>query len=1007
MSFFRRWRTWAAGAAVSAALSLSPSEAHAIDDPTLVWWTYETKHFKVTYPHNLEPVAQRIATLAETIHDRITPAMGFSPSEKTEILITDNTDSANGSASPIPYNGIRLYVTAPDDISTLGDYDDWYLGLLTHEYAHILHTGNISGLASIANALIGKTLAPNSAQPRWIIEGLAVVFESDYSSGGRIRSALFDTWLRADVLEDNFAGIDQISSGAQRWPYGNLFYLYGSRFLRWITDIYGPDTMAAVSADYGASTIPFGINRAIRRVTGRTYEELYEAWHEHLRRHYKKQVEQADARGRREGVRITEHGREAMYPRFVPAALREEKDREELFYFRDDFNQRTGLYRIALGDPTKAGDRDADLEVRTRSSSYAAFAPDGQILFSDTDYYRNIYARTDLFSVPADRESDDGNEPWRDRLTEGLRANYPDVSPDGRTVAFCVNSMGTTTLSIADRSATGELSNIRALVRGKPFDQAYTPRFSPDGRFLTYSAWSAGGYRDVRIVEMATGAVRDVTRDRSLDMQPVFSHDGKTLYFSSDRTGIFNVYAHDLATGEEKMVTNVAGAALAPTISEDGKTLVYMGYTHEGYDLFAMKLDPATFLPAPPAPEDRPEPFPEPAPIKMEKSRYNPLETLRPRNYFLDIAPGNYSSTAITFTASGSDILGHHGVAAAIRFDPGAPEPLIDLDYSYGGLPVNLGASFRRQVVPRTRGFRVSGEDIPYDETLTSFSTSASVPILNPFVSQNLSLSYTGTLFHGTRQTPQKLDPFETVTVVPPEGFLSQFRLGYSLSATEGAVDVAGGTRRGFAMRLGLTVADPAFGSDATLYQVDASASAYLPMPWPGNQTIAMRAAVGISGGDRARGNTYFVGGYNLIDNTPLDTLVFGAYDGAFVLRGYDSGSFAGNEYFLSSIEYRAPIATPNWGPGSLPLFLRRIDAAAFADWGGAFDDFEFERTRFFFEDQFIWTPYLHTSVGLELWFALTVGHRLGIDLRVGYAYGFSDEAIENGQPYFLASGAF
>ncbi|NUP09935.1 MAG: BamA/TamA family outer membrane protein [Polyangiaceae bacterium] len=994
-------------AAIAAASLFSARDALAIDDPTLTWWTYESQHFRVTYPHTLEPVAERVATLAESIHTRLVPEMAYVPDEKTEILITDDTDAANGSATPIPYNSIRLFITAPDDISTLGDYDDWLLGLITHEYTHILHTGNISGLANVANSVIGKTLAPNSAQPRWIIEGLAVVFESDYTSGGRIRSSLFDAWIRADVLEDNIARLDQISSGAERWPYGNLFYLYGSRFLRWITDIYGPDTMPAVSADYGATTIPFAINRAIRRVTGRTYEDLYDAWVIHLKRHYAEQVAEVDKRGRREGARITFHGREALYPRFVPPAFRENKDAEEILFFRDDFNTTAGIYRLEVGDPDKSFDRDTDLVIRTAGDSLPTFSPEGDVVFSDVGIWRNLYSRHDLFTVPRGETNTTGTGPSRKRLTDGLRAMYPDMSPDGNHVVFCVNSKGTTTLSIADRDNTGTLTKIRPLVPSATFDQAYTPRYSPDGKKVAYSAWKRGGFRDIVIVDIATGKSTNVMHDRALDMQPVWSSDGKTLYFSSDRTGIFNVYSHDLATGEEKMITNVVGAAFAPTISADGKTLVYTGYTHEGYDLYAMKLDPTRFIAAPAAHEDRPEPYPEPPPVKLDKSRYNPLLTLRPHSYFIEIGPGNYSPNAVTFTASGSDFVGHHNIGAAIRFDPGAPTPRVDIDYGYGGLPVNLNAHFTHQVIPRTRGFRVSGVDVPYDETQTSFSTSASVPILDTFVSQSASITYAATLFHGNLSTPRKLDPFETVTVKPPEGLLSQFRLSYSLAATEGSVDVAGGTRSGFAMNAGVTYADPTIGSEESFYQFDAAATAYIPMPWPGNQTIAMRAAGGVSAGDRARGGTFFVGGYDLVNNSPLDTLVSGIYDGAFVLRGYPPGSFAGNEYFLSSIEYRAPIVKPNWGPSTLPIFLRRIDASAFADWGGAFDDFEFERVRPFFDEQLIWTPYLHTSVGLEVWLALTLAHRVDSSIRVGYAYGFSDEAYEDGQFYVLSTSAF
>ncbi len=983
------------------------TNARAADDPTLTWWTLETAHFRVTFPHTLEPVARRVATLSESIHGRLTEGMAYTPEDKTHIVLTDDTDGANGSATPIPYDTIRLYVTAPGDISTLGDYDDWLLGLITHEYTHILHTGNISGLASVANRIIGRTLAPNSAQPRWVIEGLAVVLESEYTSGGRVRSSLFDAYLRADVLADNVARLDQISSGAERWPYGNLFYLYGSRFLRWVTDIYGPDTMPAVSADYGAATVPWGINRAIRRVTGRTYEDLYGAWVLHLKAHYGAQVKEVDRRGRREGTRVTFGGHGSSYPRFVPPAQRQDPAREEVIYFRDDYSSRIGFYRFALGDLASAEPRDEELFVRTSTEGAPAFAPDGELLFANVDFFKNTYARLDLFQLPRGESGTTGTELTRKRLTKGLRAHHPDVSPDGRKVVFTVNHAGTTTLSIADRDAEGALTRVRTLVRGKTFDQAYTPRFSPDGKHVVFSAWSAGGFRDIRLVDLANGKVRDLTRDRSLDMQPTWSSDGSTIYFSSDRTGIFNVYAMTLATGETKMVTNVVGAALAPAVSSDGKTLLYLGYTHEGFDVFAMKLDPARFLAAPAAPEDRPRPQPEPPAVKMEKRRYNPLSTLRPQSYFLEVGPGNYSSTAVTFTASGADLVGHHGLDATIRFDPGAPEPRVSLGYSYGGLPVDLSLSMSRQVVPRPFGFRVSGLDVPFDETQTSVRTSVSASLRHPFVSQALSLSYSATAYQSTLRLPPKLDPFETITTRPDEGLLSQFRFDYALSSFDSSTRAAGGTHAGGTFRVGASLADENTGSTTALYQFDASASAYLPMPWPGHHTLAMRASGGIAGGRYATRGAFFVGGYDLDSNGPLETLIEGAYDGAFVLRGYPAGSFAGSAYLLSSIEYRAPIVTPNWGPSSMPIFLRRIDASVFADWGGAFDELELERFAFFKDGELLYSPDLHSAVGIEAWANFTLAHRVDTNLRLGYAYGFGDAALEYGQVYVISSSAF
>ncbi|MBM4375114.1 MAG: hypothetical protein FJ095_08520, partial [Deltaproteobacteria bacterium] len=126
-----------AALAATAMLTGSVGEAHAENDPALERWTLETPHFRITYDTVLEPVAVRVAELGEAIHGRLAGPLGHDPDDVTHILITDQTDVANGSAIAVPYNQIQLFVTAPGDLSPLGDYDDWLLGLLTHEYTHI------------------------------------------------------------------------------------------------------------------------------------------------------------------------------------------------------------------------------------------------------------------------------------------------------------------------------------------------------------------------------------------------------------------------------------------------------------------------------------------------------------------------------------------------------------------------------------------------------------------------------------------------------------------------------------------------------------------------------------------------------------------------------------------------------------------------------------------------------------------------------------------------------
>ncbi len=990
----------AAGLLLSVACALSPAIARAASDPNLDWWTIETPHFRVHYPRSIEPVGERVAMLAESIHDRLSGPLGHAAS-RTEVVITDDTDAANGSATALPYNTIRLYATAPDDLSPLGDYDDWYLSLFTHEYTHILHVDNISGPARVVNAVLGKTYAPNQAQPRWLLEGLAVVAESQHTSGGRIRSSLFDAHLRADVLDDNIATIDQFTSTPIRWPGGSLWYLYGSRFLRWISDIYGPNTMRAVAADYGGMTLPLAINRAIRRVTGKTYEELYEGFKDSIKRLYKEQVAEVERRGLREGERITSHGRDVYYPRFIPKTARRGAG-EEIVYYRADAHERAGLYRIPLA-ANKDKKRPSELWARTASTASPAFGDKGDLYYNSVNLFRNSYYREDLYRIPAKEDSKTGDEPFRARLTEARRAYYPDVSPNGRSITYVVNNGGTTHLAIADLTATGEIKRERLLVRSARFEQAYTPRFSPDGKTIAYSAWTTGGYRDVRLVDVATGKFTELFHDRAMEMAPVFSSDGKTLYFSSDRSGIFNIYAFDLEKHTLAQVTNVRTLAVQPAVSEDGKTLVYVGYTTSGYDLFAMPLDRSRFLPAPPPRAERPAPPPEPAPASYKKKRYNPLPTLAPRNYFFELKPGSYSSNALTFTTTGGDAVGLHSLDAALTLDPGAPAPSFSFGYSYNRLPFNLSVRAFHSVVPR--GFKLGDKDTTYDERNYGVTAGFSFNPGEEFAGHSLGFSVTVASFYGSFPVGAGLDPYSQINTDPQRGTLAVMHLGYSYSNVEGSIQTAG-PARGVSIRLGMDYADTSLGSSYTVRTINGTVTGYLSMPWPAYQTLAMRLSGAISKGSYPRGGAYSVGGYDLGGIGPT-TILSGAFDGAFVLRGYPARVYAGSAYVLANLEYRMPIVRIDRGPSTLPFYFRRLDANVFWDMGGAFEKLDVRSWRFFKDKAILYAPGLHTAIGAEVWLGFTLAYILQMQLRVGYAYGFSPEAIPNGQPYGVLSGAF
>lgn len=990
----------ARGVALAAALlsTLAAREAGAANDPRLKWRTLETPHFRVNFYSGEEEIARRVADLAESINAKLSPALGWTTSERTELTITDQTEYANAFATAIPYNAITMFSVAPDDLSPLGDVDDWYGTLITHEYTHVLHTDHIRGVPALFNVLMGKFWAPNQIVPRWMLEGLAVYEETEKTAGGRLRSPTWNMFMRMDALEHNLAKLDEFSNTPRRWPQGNLWYLYGSFFMQWIAETYGQEAIRAMIEDQAWQIVPFGVNRSLRRVTGRTFEDLYPSWVDTLEREAKVVADRVKARGLREGRRLTFHGQSAANPRFVPKnALGPHED--AILYRRDDGHDALGLVMLPIARDAKTGAVSAkdtgEMVVRVSGAGYPTFMPDGSLVFDSADVFRNTFSWNDLFSMAPGERGPSGMEDNRKRLSWGWRATEPSASPDGRQLVFTTTTRGTSYLQIAD-VRDGAIVNVRSLVRSAPLEQAYSPRFSPDGKWVAYSSWSRGGYRDVRLVDARTGEVHEITHDRAIDGGPSFSPDGRWIFFHSDRVGgIVNVFAWEIGTSNMKQVTNVLGGAFQPEVSPDGKTLAYTGYHARGYDIYAMPLDPSQWLDVPAYVDDRPAAQPEPAHHDWPIHDYNPLYTLRPHSYSINVGPGNFGGQALVLGLSGADAAGHHAFGLSLIDEFEHPDLQVDASYTYARLPFNVGLRGYRGVAPRTAFQQGASFKPQYAEETLGVESSISYGVPRAFDGHSLSATYS--FARVDFQVPfsaAKVDPYET-PVFPSPRSSGGLRLAWSYSNAQSFLWSVGG-ERGFAASTSVELTDPALGSTAySGYRAIANLTTYVQMPWGklsrhlAHHSLALHAGGGASGGVFPGSGNFYIGGF--ADVNWLDTIRNLSTQGSIVLRGYAPLAQTGHYYGLFNAEYRFPIVNIDRGPSTVPLFLNRLSGSVFVDVGSVF-----EEPR---------TAKLRTGVGGELWLDTTWGYVRGFQLRLGYAHGLATGGID--KLYFVLSSPY
>jgi Tol biopolymer transport system component len=179
----------------------------------------------------------------------------------------------------------------------------------------------------------------------------------------------------------------------------------------------------------------------------------------------------------------------------------------------------------------------------------------------------------------------------------------PAWSPDGKQIVFSDKSGQDPYSRPGDGylwlvpSAGGE---IRQLTRT---EDAVQPCWSPGGARIAY--WGlrgSSGQRDLWTIPAdATGepAALSVTEDPAMDWNPVWSPDGKSLYFSSDRGGSLNLWrvAIDDKTGrvrgEPAPVTTPSRTSGSISFSRDGKQMMYVSSDRRS-SIQRVGLDPVT-----------------------------------------------------------------------------------------------------------------------------------------------------------------------------------------------------------------------------------------------------------------------------------------------------------------------------------------------------------------------------------------------------------------------------
>jgi len=166
----------------------------------------------------------------------------------------------------------------------------------------------------------------------------------------------------------------------------------------------------------------------------------------------------------------------------------------------------------------------------------------------------------------------------------------PAWSPDSRRLAYVSFENNISTIYVQTLRTGNRIKvSSRAGING-------APAFSPDGRKLVLTLGGIDGNLDINIMDLASRQVTRLTTNRSIDTEGTWAPDGRSIYFTSDRSGGPQVYRIGVNGGSPERVTFEGSYNARPRLSPDGSRLAMVHLDRGNYRIAVLDLDSRDLL---------------------------------------------------------------------------------------------------------------------------------------------------------------------------------------------------------------------------------------------------------------------------------------------------------------------------------------------------------------------------------------------------------------------------
>lgn len=927
-------------------------------DPALSWKVLKGPFCSIIFPINLsnkdsikyERIAIQVAKIVDEICPQIALQLGIKPltNHRFTIILEDFYDYTYGFAITIPHPVIRINLTAPSFNIFDTKFDSWLRILIAHEYTHLAHFEITNNLTSFLRLFLGQIITPNALQPLWSIEGLAIYNESKFSNGGRLWDNRYEMYLRTDFLEGQLKHINQIDhDNLVSWPGGNVPYIYGQSLIHFIVSEYGEEKLIDISKYFSSFPI-LGMDWSLKKILGINMKELFQKWKNEKKKYYEKQIEEIYNYSE---ITQSEQITYNKYWIHNPIWLYDfEKEENNISLFYKVFT--TNLYpSIRKYDLESKCENILIKRAFGQESSYC-FSPDKKyLLYSKLTQYNQYYSFYDLYLYFF-------NTKKQLKLTEKIRIKDPSWYPgpeEMNEIVAVVNDFGTNNLVLFSLENLSEFENKKhqdKLISFSDFQyltdftegiQVSQPTWSPLGNMIAFSLWYKG-YQDIFIMTLNNSnqilSVEPITLDGYTDINPSWSEDGKYLFFSSDRSGVYNLYAYSLPDNNYYRLTNVTTGAFEPSISPDGKEMAFIQYHSSGYELHITKTEQLLwklidkplfdFSKSLPKITNNTVCFSEPMDHDYEENEYlsifSNLATFLPNYALTDYSP--LDSIMPTYWIPNINLKENNlyfGVSTVAQDYLKYYDMDITLAHSLFNDSIIYDFKLSKYHSYPELSFSLSGEIDSFSQlqfglsiNKNGFTTSQDY---GRFYTQMINLSLQNKYIHNIIETQNILENRDL-------SIFSSLNLKYEYDDTEKYL-ASFSPEIGCNFLFDYQLIFPSLNNETHLHKILFDIRKYFPLS-SRNEVFALRFVAGYNSDELNNDTNFKLGGSSSSKNLNA----FKADN--FPLRGFADSSFIGNHLLLTSLEYRFPIKMieNKIGIKRINIFLEQLSGKLFLDAG-------------------------------------------------------------------------